>query len=141
MAILRVSPGTSGTNSSVPDLPVTAVEITLVGFIIVVALYFGQAVFVPLALAVILSFVLAPPVRVLRRLGLPNSPSVILVVVLTFAVFFGIGTLIAQQVASLGQELPRYQLTLTDKVKALKLAAADSGGALERATQTQKDLQ
>ena len=141
MAILRVSPGPSGTNGPGPDLPVSAVEIALVGFIIIVALYFGQVVFVPLALAVILSFVLAPPVRVLRRLGLPNSPSVILVVVLTFAVIFGIGALIAQQVASLALELPRYQLTLTDKVKALKLAAADSGGALERASETLSDLQ
>ena len=141
MAILRVSPIASGPNNPGPDLPVSAVEITLVGFIIVVALYFGQAVFVPLALAVILSFVLAPPVRVLRRLGLPNSPSVVLVVVLTFAVIFGIGALIAQQVASLALELPRYQLTITDKVKALKLAAADSGGALERASETLSDLQ
>ena len=142
MASLRVSPvNTSGPNAAVPELPVSPVEIALVGFIIVVALYFGQAVFVPLALAVILSFVLAPPVRVLRRLGLPNSPSVILVVMLTFALIFGVGALITQQVTGLAQELPRYQLTLKDKIKALKLAAADSGGAIERASATLKDLQ
>jgi predicted PurR-regulated permease PerM len=142
MAIVRVSPvATSGPKGVGPDLPVSAVEITLVGFIIIVALYFGQAVFVPLALAVILSFVLAPPVRALRRLGLPNSPSVILVVMLSFGVIFSVGALITQQVASLAQELPRYQLTLKDKIKALKLAAADSGGAIERASSTLKDLQ
>ncbi len=142
MAILRISPAnTSRPNAAVPELPVSPVEIALVGFIIIVALYLGQAVFVPLALAVILSFVLAPPVRVLRRLGLPNSPSVILVVVLTFAVIFGVGAVITQQVTGLAQELPRYQLTLKDKIKALKLAAADSGGAIERASATLKDLQ
>ncbi len=142
MSILRVSPvNTSRPNAAVPELPVSPVEIAVVGFIIIVALYLGQAVFVPLALAVILSFVLAPPVRVLRRLGLPNSPSVILVVMLTFALIFGVGAVITQQVTGLAQELPRYQLTLKDKIKALKLAAADSGGAIERASATLKDLQ
>ncbi len=122
------------------DVPSSmVVEIAVIGFIMVVALYFGQAVFVPLALAVILSFILAPPVRLLRRMGLPNSPAVFLVVLLTFAAIFGIGALITQQVGSLAREIPGYQLTLKDKVKALKLAAS-SGGAIERASATLKDL-
>jgi len=142
MAIVRASPAnTSAPHVAGPELPASAVEITLVGFIIVVALYFGQAVFVPLALAVILSFILVPPVRLLRRIGLPNSASVVLVVMLAFAVIFGIGALITQQVGSLAEEIPRYQLTLKDKVKALRLAAAGSGGAIERASETLKDLQ
>ena len=48
---------------SVPGVPATAAEMAIVGFIIIVGLYFGQVVLVPLALAVILSFVLAPAVR------------------------------------------------------------------------------
>ncbi len=142
MAVTRVSPA-KGVGASVAgaDMPVSVVEMAVLGFIIVVALYFGQAVLVPLALAVILSFILAPPVRVLRRLGLPNSSSVFVVVVLAFAVIFGVGTLIAQQVTSLAQEIPRYQLTLKDKVNTLKLAAAGNGGAIERASETLKDLQ
>jgi len=136
MARPRISP----INASGVDIRGSVVEIAVVGLIIVVALYFGQAIFVPLALAVILSFVLAAPVRVLRRLGLPNSPAVFLVVALAFAGIFAIGTLLAQQVTSLADELPRYQITLKDKVKALKLAASGSGGAIERASSTLKDL-
>ncbi len=142
MAVTKIAPfRTVGSYVSGPEMPASVLEMAVIGFIIVVTLYFGQAVFVPLALAVILSFILAPPVRALRRLGLPNSPAVFLVVLLAFAVIFGVGTLITQQVTSLAQELPRYQLTLMDKVKALKIVAAGSGGAIERASETLKDLQ
>jgi predicted PurR-regulated permease PerM len=121
--------------------PGSAAEMAILAFLIVVTLYFGQAVLVPLALAVILSFVLAPAVRLLRRIGLPNTPSVLVVVVLAFAIIFGIGALITQQVGNLIQEIPRYQLTLTDKVKMLKNVAAGSGGAIERASEALKDIQ
>lgn len=124
-----------------PGVPATAAEMAIVGFIIVVALYFGQVVLVPLALAVILSFVLAPAVRLLKRGGLPNTPAVFLVVAFAFAIIFGVGALITQQVASLAQELPRYQLTLKNKVESLKDVAAGSGGAIKQASDTLKDLQ
>lgn len=120
--------------------PGSAAEIAILAFLAVVTLYFGQAVLVPLALAIILSFVLAPAVRLLRRAGLHNTPAVLLVVVLAFAVIFGIGALITQQVASLVQELPRYQFTLTEKAKMLRSVTSGSG-AIERATATLKDIQ
>jgi predicted PurR-regulated permease PerM len=116
-------------------------EMAILAFLIVVTLYFGQAVLVPLALAVILSFVLAPAVRLLRRARLPNTPSVLVVVVFAFAIIFGIGTLITQQVGNLVEALPRYQLTLTDKAKLLKNVAVGNGGAIERATATLRDIQ
>ena len=121
--------------------PPTAAEMAIVGFIIVVTLYFGQVVFVPLALAVILSFVLAPGIRLLKRAGLPNAPSVILVVFVAFAIIFGVGALITQQVGTLAKELPRYQITLKEKIVALREATAGSGGAFQQASDTLKDLQ
>jgi hypothetical protein len=45
----------------------------------VVALYFGRQVLLPIALAVLLSFVLAPPVRLLQRLYLPRFAAVTIV--------------------------------------------------------------
>ncbi len=121
-------------------LPVSPAEMAIVIGAIVLALYFGKAVLMPLALAVILSFVLAPPVRVLRRVGLPNAPAVFLVVALAFAVIFAVGALITQQVGSLAEQLPTFQVTLKEKVKALKQFAS-GGGAIERASDTLKDLQ
>lgn len=122
-------------------LPASGVEIAILGFLTVAALYLGQVVLVPLALAVILSFVLAPPVRLLRRLGVANAPAVFVVVGLAFTAIFSVGALITQQVGSLAAELPRYQLILKDKVKMIKDAAEGSGGAIERASETLKDLQ
>lgn len=124
------------------DVAGSPIELAVIGFIIVVALYFGQAVLVPLALAVILSFILAPPVRALRRIGVANAPAVFLVVVFAFSIIFAVGALITQQVGSLADEIPRYQLTLKEKVKSLKeIAAGGGGGAIERASETLKDLQ
>jgi len=119
----------------------SAFEMTVIGFLIVITLYFGQPVLVPLALAVILAFVLSPAVRVLRRLGLSNSPSVIIVVSVAFAAIFAVGALITQQLGSLVSELPRYQITLRDKVKAVRDVAEGSGGAIKQAGETLKDLQ
>ena len=121
-------------------VPGGAAEMAILAFLIVVTLYFGQAVLVPLSLAVILSFVLAPAVRLLRRAGLPNTPAVLIVVSVAFAIIFGIGALITQQVGNLIQEIPRYQVTLTDKAKMLKSVAYGSG-AIERASETLKDIQ
>jgi predicted PurR-regulated permease PerM len=117
------------------EMPASVFEMTVIGFLIVVVLYFGQVVLVPLALAVILSFVLAPPVRVLRRAGLPNTPAVLIVVVIAFSIIFGVGALITQQVGSLVQQIPTYQATLKHKVKSLKEVAQGSGGALKQASE------
>jgi predicted PurR-regulated permease PerM len=53
---------------------------------VVAALYFAKAVFLPLAVAILLTFVLAPAVRLLRSWGLPKPPAVLLVVIFAFAV-------------------------------------------------------
>jgi predicted PurR-regulated permease PerM len=124
-----------------PELPASAFEMTVIAFLIVLVLYIGQAVLVPLALAVILAFVLAPPVRALRRAGLANPPAVFLVVGFAFAMIFGVGALITQQVGTLVQELPRYQIILRDKVKSLKEVAEGGSGAIKQASETLRDLQ
>ncbi len=123
------------------SMPASATELAILGFLIALALYFGRAVLMPLALAVILSFALAPGVRLLRRAGVPNAPAVVVVVVLAFAIIGGVGALITQQVGQLAQEIPRYQLILRDKVKALKEATAGNGGVLERASDVLAGLQ
>ncbi|MGE5166377.1 MAG: hypothetical protein ACM3IH_20465, partial [Sphingobacteriales bacterium] len=63
--------------------PLTTV---LVAAAIVAALYFGREVLLPIALAVLLNFVLAPPVRLLQRLYLPRFAAVTIVVLLAFGV-------------------------------------------------------
>jgi predicted PurR-regulated permease PerM len=48
------------------ETPPTGLGTMAVGVIVVAALYFGREVFVPMALAVLLSFALGPPVLLLR---------------------------------------------------------------------------
>src|SRR5436309_9725693 len=76
---------------------------------IVAALYFAKAIFLPLALAVLLTFLLAPAMRQLRSWGVPRVPAVALVVAFACAVFLGVGALVGQQMTQLAHKLPEYQ--------------------------------
>ena len=91
-----------------------------VGVVLVAALYFGREVFIPLVLAVLLSFVLAPVVSLLRRIKLGRVPSVIVAVLLALCVIGGIGAVIGTQVAGLAGNLPQYQVTVQRKVAGLQ---------------------
>jgi predicted PurR-regulated permease PerM len=107
--------------------------------IIIGALYFGREVFVPVALAILLSFVLAPLVRMFQRWRIPRGLSVIIVVLLAFLSIFALGGVIATQVTQLAGDLPRYQFTMREKIKSLRGTAATSG-TLERAADVLQDL-
>jgi predicted PurR-regulated permease PerM len=107
--------------------------------IIVGMLYFGREVFVPIALAILLSFVLAPAVRLLQQWHIPRGVSVVGVVLLAFLLISGIGGVIATQLNQLAGDLPRYQATMSDKIKSLRGTAATSS-TLERAADVLQDL-
>lgn len=85
--------------------------------VVVAALYLGRELLVPMVLAVLLAFVLAPLVSLLRRARLGGAASVLLAVALAFAVIGGIGVVVGQQGASLATQLPKYQATIQDKVR------------------------
>jgi predicted PurR-regulated permease PerM len=96
-------------------------------------------VFVPVALAILLSFVLAPLIRLLQRGHVPRAIAVISVVLVAFAAISGLAALMASQVAGLAGDLPRYQSTMREKIASLRGSAASSG-ALERAADVLQDL-
>ena len=102
------------------------------GAIVIGALYFGRDVFVPLALAVLLSFVLAPLAGRLQRFRLGRVASVLLVVVVAFAALFSLFGYVGTQVAQLAADLPAYQITIQEKIRTLRGAGAGDG-AFERA--------
>src|SRR4029450_13222049 len=112
----------------------------LVAAAIVAALYFGREVLLPIALAVLLSFVLAPPVRLLQRLYLPRLVAITIVVLLAFGGIFGLATLMFAQVSQLAADLPSYQSTLREKIHALR-GATTASGTLEQASEVLQNLQ
>jgi predicted PurR-regulated permease PerM len=121
------------------ELPASALTTMLFTVVIVSALYFGHEVLVPIALALLLSFALAPLVRFLQGWHVPRMFAVIFVVLIAFAAIFSLGALMVSQVNQLASDLPRYQSTLREKIQSLRGAAAGTG-TLERASQVLQDL-
>jgi predicted PurR-regulated permease PerM len=119
--------------------PKSVTGVAVITAIIIGALYFGRELFVPISLAILLSFVLAPLVRALQRWRVPRGLAVVSVVLLAFLSIFAIGGVIATQVAELAGELPRYQFTMWEKIKSLRGTTATSG-TLERAADMLQDL-
>jgi predicted PurR-regulated permease PerM len=107
----------------------------LVSFAIICAvLYWGQVILMPLALAALVTFLLAPLVSVLQRRGVPRILGIVVVAGVVAAALGGLGWVIGGQLASLTEELPAYRQNIRDKVADFR--AATRGGALERVQST-----
>ena len=102
-----------------PAAPDTAKALTT--FVLAVAiLFFGKEVLVPVTLALLLAFVLAPLVNLLRRFGLGRVPAALLAATLALGQILAIGTVIGTQIAQLTTDLPRYAATVEAKVASVK---------------------
>jgi predicted PurR-regulated permease PerM len=123
-------------NASTPS---TGLGTLAVGVITIAALYFGREVLVPIALALLLSFALAPAADLLRRCHINHALAVIAVVVLAFAAILGVGALIGTQLAHLAQNLPGYQTNITEKIHSLRDTTTRKG-VVGRAAATLSDL-
>ena len=117
----------------------SALATVLLAVVVVAALYLAREVLVPISLAVLLSFVLAPLVRLLRACYAPRVVAVLFAVLLAFAAIFSLGALMVSQVNQLAGDLPGYQNTLRDKIQRLRGVAAGTG-TLERASEVLQDL-
>jgi predicted PurR-regulated permease PerM len=110
-----------------------------VAALIIAALYFGREIFVPVALSVLLSFVLAPFVMRLHSWRVPRTASVLVVVLVGFSIIFSLGGLMVSQATRLAGKLPGYQQTLSDKIESLRGLMGGSG-TLEQASTVLKQL-
>lgn len=97
---------------------------------IVAALFFGRDVLIPLALGLLLSFLLSPIARRLNRLGLPNVTSVALTALLAFGVLAAGFTLLGRELTGLVAELPQYRNELIAKARGLAGLTTGVGGEL-----------
>jgi predicted PurR-regulated permease PerM len=97
---------------------------SFVAFILVIAcLYWGQTVLVPVAMALLLTFLLQPVVALFQRTGLGRTLSVLLVVVVTGIVFAGIGWVVGAQLTGLTGDLghnPQYKAHIKQKLAELR---------------------
>src|SRR5689334_16356707 len=99
--------------------------------LVLACIYWAQALLIPVALAVLITFLLTPPVAWLQRRRLPRALSVITVVVLALALVGAVGTVMTLQVLSLAEELPRYRDNIREKIADVRLLGRGTG--LQRA--------
>ena len=89
------------------------------GAVVVAALYFGQELLVPLVLAGLLAFVLAPLARLLQRAYLPHSLASILAVVIAFVILGLLSAVVGGQISSLIAKAPQYEANIVQKWQGL----------------------
>ncbi len=116
--------------SIVPSLetaPRDSLRYLMAAGIVIAALYVGAEIFVPVALAILLSFVLAPGVRLLQRWHLGRIVPVIVMTCLAFLVIAGLAGLLAVQLRDLANALPQYETTVLAKIEALRTMTSGAG--------------
>ena len=108
------------------------------GVVIVGALYLAKVVFIPLALALLLSFLLTPVVSLLERIRLPRGVAICMVMVTLCAAIGLLGWKTSSQFVDLTTQLPNYRTALLDKIHRLKGTNSQS---LDNVSQTVRELE
>lgn len=106
--------------------------------LVIVAFYWAQAVLIPFALAILLTFLLSPIVTRLQQARLGRVPSVTIVIALTFALLAMIAWATVSQVTSLAQQLPEYRQNIRQKIRELR--GMGQGGVLEQVQETVDEM-
>ena len=106
--------------------------------LVVAGLYWLQAVLVPMALAVLLTFLLSPVVDTFQRRGLGRVPAVLVTVVLALSVLGGIGWTLSHQLVTLADELPRHSQNIQKRIADFR--GASKGGSVEKVQKTVEDV-
>jgi predicted PurR-regulated permease PerM len=115
-----------------------SVTIAAAFVLVVTALYWAQAVLIPFALTILLTFLLGPLVSALQRAGLGRGPAVAVVILLTLFVLTTIGWITAAQIMSLAGELPSYRHNIRQKIRDFR--GMGKGGALEQIQETFEEV-
>lgn len=99
---------------------VIALSGSVISALIVLTLYHARVIFIPLALAVFLTFVLSPLVRYLERHRVPRVPAALAVVALALLTVGSIAWVVGQQVAGLTATLPDNEKRIAKKIEEVK---------------------
>lgn len=123
MAELKTQPRPVGPST---DSLTRKFMLAVIAAVVVSGIYFGRPVLMPLALAVLISFALAPLVGLLKRWHLGNVLPVLISVLLAIVVLTSLGTFMGSQLAKLAAELPGYQTNLSNKIQSVVGGAVNS---------------
>jgi len=93
--------------------------------LVVAVLYFAQELFLPFALAALVTFLLAPVAAGLQRWHLPRMLAVLTTVLLALGLVIGLLVLLVAQLDELSSSLPQYRDTIREKLSAVGGTVAD----------------
>lgn len=108
-----------------------------VAVVVVATLYFARVVFMPLALALLFSLVLTPPVIFLERVRFPRIVAILLVVLVLVGLLGVVAWRTSRQFVEVMDQLPAYQDTIEAKIQSLR---EHTGKSLSKASSTVKEL-
>lgn len=120
------------------ELSASSKSLTVIAFVLAIAaLYVGRTVFIPLALALVLSFLLTPFVVLLEKIHLGRVPSVLLIVTVSLVMIGMASWRATGQLVEIMDRLPDYKANLDTKIRSLHGSKASS---LSKATATIQEL-
>jgi predicted PurR-regulated permease PerM len=126
--------------STPSDARTAALQGLLITALVITGLYVGRDVLLPLALSILLAFVLTPPLLLLRRIKVPRVLAVVTVVTVAFAIIFALGWLLSREVTHLAGQLPTYRDALSAKIVVLR-ESTQSSPVFQQAGEILSDLQ
>ncbi|MCU0705472.1 MAG: AI-2E family transporter [Fimbriiglobus sp.] len=100
---------------------------TVTSAVVIVAVYWMRSVFIPIVLAIFLTYVLAPLVRFAQRWRLGRLPAVVLVAGVALAVFLGTTAVLAQQMSGLSESLAENKDRIIGKLAQARAAIVGDG--------------
>jgi predicted PurR-regulated permease PerM len=112
----------SDSQRSVPAAPRERASGIIAAGIILALLYVGRPILIPLALAILLSLLLWPAVRAMRRIGLGRIPAVLLSVLVFALSGAAVAAILATQVLRVAASIPRYEGVIEHKLGILDRA-------------------
>ena len=110
-------------SSITPSASLSGIWALLLIVFVVTALYFGRSVLVPIALAILVTFLLSRLVTRLER-WIGRIAAVLVTVIAMFTIFAAASWVIGRQVIDLADKLPDYQANIATKIRSLRLPAA-----------------
>jgi predicted PurR-regulated permease PerM len=88
--------------------------------VILALLYLARSVLIPLALAIVLSLLVTPLIRALRRLRIGKASSVLVAVAVLTVLCVGVAAALGTQILHIAESLPQYESNVQRKLKTLE---------------------
>jgi predicted PurR-regulated permease PerM len=112
---------------------------SVIAAVVVGGIYLGRPVLMPLALAVLMSFALAPLVNLLKRLRLGNIAPVLISLLLAIVILSSLAAFMGSQLAKLAADLPHYQTNLAHKIQSV-VGSVGNNDTINRLNRTVESL-